>query len=68
MDDDSNDFEDEYVEEESEAYVSLSSRDCCLLYLLQFTLNDFLIILCLNSEGWRWRCWRWNISCWDLVG
>lgn len=48
MDDDSNDFEDEYVEEESEAYVSLSSRDCCLLYLLQFTLNDFLIILCLK--------------------
>lgn len=30
MDDDGNDFEDEYVEEDSEAYVSLSSRYWCL--------------------------------------
>lgn len=48
MDDDGNDFEDEYVEEDSEAYVSFVFERLVSMISLYFRSMIFLITLCLK--------------------
>jgi hypothetical protein len=66
FDDDS--FKDDFeTDDEQELYVSAA-----LIYLTNTsysTLHESITMhMFLHYEGWRWRCWGRNITCWHMVG